>query len=120
MTTTSVDEPTAMGVSVFTGPVFVVRDNIDTDQIIPAEYLSLIPSIARERAALGAAALCGLPDAEYPVRLVADGETRTHYPSVFAYLFYQFINFILIFSLFYACIYLLSFMYFNKIINKLY
>ncbi|HXS69123.1 MAG TPA: 3-isopropylmalate dehydratase, partial [Candidatus Polarisedimenticolia bacterium] len=25
--------------SVFTGPVYVVRDNIDTDQIIPAQYL---------------------------------------------------------------------------------
>ena len=26
--------------SVYTGPVFVVRDNIDTDQIIPAQYLN--------------------------------------------------------------------------------
>ena len=34
--------------SVFEGPVFVVRDNIDTDQIIPAQYLSLVPTIPEE------------------------------------------------------------------------
>lgn len=28
----------------YTGKCFVVRDNIDTDQIIPAEYLTLVPS----------------------------------------------------------------------------
>jgi 3-isopropylmalate dehydratase small subunit len=32
----------AMTKSVFKGAVFVVRDNIDTDQIIPAQYLNLI------------------------------------------------------------------------------
>ena len=34
--------------SVFSGPVFVVRDNIDTDQIIPAEHLNLVPTIPDE------------------------------------------------------------------------
>src|SRR5450759_1490410 len=34
--------------SVFTGPVYVVRDNIDTDQIISAQYLNLVPTIAEE------------------------------------------------------------------------
>ena len=34
--------------SVFTGPVYVVRDNIDTDQIIPAQYLTLVPTIEDE------------------------------------------------------------------------
>src|ERR1039458_7836797 len=34
--------------TVFTGPVFVVRDNIDTDQIIPAQYLNLVPTIPEE------------------------------------------------------------------------
>ena len=34
--------------SVFEGPVFVVRDNIDTDQIIPAQYLNLVPTIPEE------------------------------------------------------------------------
>lgn len=28
----------------YTGRCFVVKDNIDTDQIIPAEYLTLVPS----------------------------------------------------------------------------
>ena len=31
--------------SVFTGPVYVVRDNIDTDQIISAQFLNLVPTI---------------------------------------------------------------------------
>ena len=30
------------------GPVYVVGDNIDTDQIIPAEYLNLVPTIPDE------------------------------------------------------------------------
>lgn len=30
--------------STYTGSCFVVKDNIDTDQIIPAEYLTLVPS----------------------------------------------------------------------------
>ena len=47
--------------SVFTGPVFVVRDNIDTDQIISAQYLNLVPTIAEEYEKLGSYALDGLP-----------------------------------------------------------
>ena len=31
-----------------TSKVFVVKDNIDTDQIIPAQYLTLVPTIAEE------------------------------------------------------------------------
>ena len=30
------------------GRVYVVGDNIDTDQIIPAEYLNLVPTIPEE------------------------------------------------------------------------
>lgn len=33
--------------STYTGKCFVVKDNIDTDQIIPAEYLTLVPSKVR-------------------------------------------------------------------------
>jgi 3-isopropylmalate/(R)-2-methylmalate dehydratase small subunit len=47
------------------GKVYVVRDDIDTDQIIPAEYLNLVPTIPEEYAKLGTYALCGLPDG-YP------------------------------------------------------
>lgn len=31
------------------GPAYVVQDNIDTDQIIPAEYLTLVPTKVRAR-----------------------------------------------------------------------
>jgi len=44
--------------SVFSGPVYVVRDNIDTDQIIPAQYLNLVPTIPEEYKKLGSYALC--------------------------------------------------------------
>jgi len=42
-------------------PLYVLGDNIDTDQIIPAHYLNLIPTIPEERAQLGRHAFSGLP-----------------------------------------------------------
>jgi 3-isopropylmalate/(R)-2-methylmalate dehydratase small subunit len=68
--------------SVFSGPVYVVRDNIDTDQIIPAQYLNLVPTIPEEYEKLGAYALCGLPESSYPSRYVADGQLNSQYPIV--------------------------------------
>jgi 3-isopropylmalate/(R)-2-methylmalate dehydratase small subunit len=68
--------------SVFTGPVYVVRDNIDTDQIISAQYLTLVPTIAEEYEKLGGYALAGLPDSLYPVRYVKAGQLRSEYPIV--------------------------------------
>jgi len=47
------------------GKIFVLRDDIDTDQIIPAQYLNLVPTIPEEYTKLGSYALCGLPDG-YP------------------------------------------------------
>jgi len=44
-----------------TGKAFVLGDNIDTDQIIPAEYLSYNPSIPAERKMFGHYALSGVP-----------------------------------------------------------
>jgi 3-isopropylmalate/(R)-2-methylmalate dehydratase small subunit len=70
--------------SVFKGPVFVVRDNIDTDQIIPAQYLNLVPTIAEEYEKLGSYALCGLPDSMYPSRFVKDGALDSEYPILIA------------------------------------
>jgi 3-isopropylmalate/(R)-2-methylmalate dehydratase small subunit len=70
--------------SVFTGPVYVVRDNIDTDQIIPAQYLNLVPTIPEEYEKLGSYALVGLPDGEYPERYVKDGQLDSEYPIVVA------------------------------------
>src|SRR5947207_2187652 len=68
--------------AVFTGPVYVVRDNIDTDQIIPAQYLTLVPTIPDEYEKLGSYALCGLPDALYPTRFVKEGQLDSDYSIV--------------------------------------
>ncbi len=68
--------------SVFTGPVYVVRDNIDTDQIIPAQYLTLVPTMPDEYEKLGSYALCGLPDSLYSTRYVKDGQLDSDYPIV--------------------------------------
>ena len=48
---------------VIAGPIYVVGDNVDTDQIIPAQYLSLDPSRLDERKKFGWYALAGVPDA---------------------------------------------------------
>src|SRR3954465_12450087 len=68
--------------SVFSGPVYVVRDNIDTDQIIPAQYLNLVPTIPEEYEKLGSYALCGLPESLYPTRYIKDGQLDSDYPIV--------------------------------------
>jgi 3-isopropylmalate/(R)-2-methylmalate dehydratase small subunit len=70
--------------SVFTGPVYVVRDNIDTDQIIPAQYLTLVPTIPDEYEKLGSYAMVGLPDSLYPERYVKDGQLDSEYPIIVA------------------------------------
>jgi 3-isopropylmalate/(R)-2-methylmalate dehydratase small subunit len=70
--------------SVFKGPVYVVRDNIDTDQIIPAEFLTLVPTIPDEYEKLGGYALYGLPDSLYPMRFVKPGQLDSEYPIVVA------------------------------------
>lgn len=70
--------------SVFTGPVYVVRDNIDTDQIIPAQFLNLVPTIPEEYEKLGSYAMWGLPDSLYPTRFVKEGAMDTEYPIVIA------------------------------------
>jgi len=70
--------------SVFTGPVYVVRDNIDTDQIIPAQYLNLVPTIPEEYEKLGSFALCGLPESLYPVRFIREAQLDSEFPIVVA------------------------------------
>ncbi|MDB6019971.1 MAG: hypothetical protein JWR19_4460 [Pedosphaera sp.] len=61
-----------------------MRDNIDTDQIIPAQYLNLVPTIDEEYIKLGTYALCGLPDSLYPTRYVEEGQLDSKYPIVVA------------------------------------
>ena len=65
--------------SVFTGPVYVVGNNIDTDQIIPAQYLNLVPTIEDEYEKLGSYAMIGLPESLYPIPFVKKGELDTEY-----------------------------------------
>ncbi|MDL5052306.1 3-isopropylmalate dehydratase [Oscillatoria laete-virens NRMC-F 0139] len=67
-----------------TGKIYVCADNIDTDQIIPAQYLNLVPTIPEEYEKLGSYALIGLPDALYPTRYVRDGQTKTEFPIIVA------------------------------------
>jgi 3-isopropylmalate/(R)-2-methylmalate dehydratase small subunit len=70
--------------SVFSGPAYVVGDNIDTDQIIPAQYLNLVPTIPEEYEKLGAYALGGLPESLYPKRFVTHGKLDSDYAIVVA------------------------------------
>ncbi len=62
----------------------MVKDNIDTDQIIPAQYLNLVPTIAEEYEKLGSYALIGLPETLYPTRFVENGKTKTAYTIIIA------------------------------------
>lgn len=64
------------------GKVFVLGDNIDTDQIIPAKYLNLVPTIPEEYRQLGSYALSGLP-ADYPP-FVLPGRERSAYAIIIA------------------------------------
>ncbi len=68
----------------FTGPAYVVRDNIDTDQIISAQYLALVPTIPDEYEKLGSFALAGLPESLYKTRFVKEGALDSEYPIVVA------------------------------------
>src|SRR5438552_5409596 len=67
-----------------TSKVFVVYDNIDTDQIIPAQYLNLVPTIPEEYEKLGSFAMIGLPDSLYPARFIQPGQLDSNYPIVVA------------------------------------
>jgi len=49
--------------TVIRGRAFVLGDNVDTDQIIPAEYLTYNPAIAAEYRMFGKFALAGVPKA---------------------------------------------------------
>lgn len=69
---------------VVTGRAYVVRDNIDTDQIIPAQYLTLVPTIPEEYEKLGSYAMIGLPNDQYPRRFVKEGETKTEFSIIVA------------------------------------
>ncbi|VTS04172.1 LeuD/DmdB family oxidoreductase small subunit [Tuwongella immobilis] len=50
--------------SIITGKAYVLGDNIDTDQIIPAQYLTYNPSIPAEYKMFGKFALSSVPAAQ--------------------------------------------------------
>src|SRR5260370_35418799 len=65
-------------------PVYVVGDNLDTEQIIPAQSLTLVPTILEEYKKLGSYAMVGLPDELYPDRFIAEGRTESDFKIVIA------------------------------------
>ncbi|HEY0794011.1 MAG TPA: 3-isopropylmalate dehydratase [Chthoniobacterales bacterium] len=67
-----------------TSPVYVLGDNIDTDQIIPAHFLTLVPTIPDEYNLLGSHAMAGLPDELYPVPFIQEGTVKTPYRLIVA------------------------------------
>ena len=67
-----------------TARVFVVGDNIDTDQIIPAQYLTLVPTKPAEYEELGTYAMIGLPDDQYPEKFIPAGEQKTPFKIMIA------------------------------------
>ncbi len=73
--------------AVMSGKAYVLGDNIDTDQIIPAQYLSFNPSIPEERKFFGMYAMSSVPEgkAGLPqgnVRFVRENEFKSDYTIV--------------------------------------
>jgi 3-isopropylmalate/(R)-2-methylmalate dehydratase small subunit len=73
--------------SVISGRAYVLGDNIDTDQIIPAEYLSFDPSKPEERKFFGMYANSGVPEkqAGLPtggIRFVPDNQFKSQYQII--------------------------------------
>src|SRR5690242_10660633 len=73
--------------NVITGKAYVLGDNIDTDQIIPAQYLSFNPSIPDERKFFGMYALSSVPEAgaglpQGRTRFVRENEFKSDYQIV--------------------------------------
>jgi 3-isopropylmalate/(R)-2-methylmalate dehydratase small subunit len=69
------------------GKVYVLGDNVDTDQIIPAQYLSLDPSKPDERKFFGMYANSGVPEAQAGlpaghIRFVPDNEFKSVYQII--------------------------------------
>lgn len=68
--------------AMISGAVYVLGDNIDTDQILSAEYLKVNPSTPEGYAQLARLAMCGLPEGALPF---VDPQTgRSGYPIIVA------------------------------------
>src|SRR5215469_2921650 len=73
--------------SVISGKAYVLGDNIDTDQIIPAQYLSFNPSIPEERKFFGMYAMSSVPEGQRGLpqgnlRFVPENEFKSQYTIV--------------------------------------
>ena len=73
--------------TVITGKAFVLGDDIDTDQIIPAEYLAYNPSDPEERKFFGMYAMAGVPKPQSGLpagnlRFVPEGHFKSEYAIV--------------------------------------
>jgi len=66
--------------SVITGRAYVLGDNVDTDQIIPAQYLSLSQVIPEERRLFAAYAMSSVPEGQ---RGLPDGHIPFMRPNEF-------------------------------------
>lgn len=64
------------------GRVYVLGDNIDTDQILTAEYLKVNPSTPEGYAQLAGLAMCGLPEGALP--FLDDTGQRSAYAVIVA------------------------------------
>jgi 3-isopropylmalate/(R)-2-methylmalate dehydratase small subunit len=71
------------------GKCYVVGDDIDTDQIIPAQYLTYNPAIPEERKMFGRFAMIGLPEKSQGLPLggipfVKEGASQSEYKIIVA------------------------------------
>jgi 3-isopropylmalate/(R)-2-methylmalate dehydratase small subunit len=69
------------------GRAYVMGDNVDTDQIIPAQYLSFNPSMPEERKFFGMYANSGVPEGQAGlpdgnIRFVRDNEFKSDYTII--------------------------------------
>ena len=70
--------------NIITGKAYVLGDDIDTDQIIPAEFLSYDPSKPEERKYFGMYANCGVPEGQRGlpdgnIPFVSEGEFKSEF-----------------------------------------
>ncbi|HEX7008349.1 MAG TPA: 3-isopropylmalate dehydratase [Phycisphaeraceae bacterium] len=75
--------------SLISGKAYVLGDDIDTDQIIPAEYLSYNPADPEERKYFGMYAMSGVPKAQSGlpqggVAFVKEGQFKSEFPIIIA------------------------------------
>jgi len=73
--------------TIITGKAYVLGDDIDTDQIIPAEYLSYNPSDPEERKFFGMYAMSGIPAGQSGLpggmaRFVEEGQFKSEYKII--------------------------------------